>query len=175
MANPPQTDQRPRNRALMAAVESGDIPRFADLVAEDPTVLHMMTPWGTWLHVAASAGQWLMAEYLLQRGLDINTRGGTFGGNALNVAASSGRLIVVRNLLASGGYLDTSEPERNPLFGAIFGGHKDVVELLLESGIDAAVRYTGQFMKNMDAVAFADERGQQEIAALIRSRLEAKQ
>jgi ankyrin repeat protein len=170
MADESRIDPRPRNRALVAAVQSGDVEAFAGLIALDQTSLRMMTPWGTWLHVAAEAGQVRMVDYLLAQGLDVNTRGGTFKGNALHIAASSGHVEVVRKLLALGAYVDTSEPERNPLFGAVYGGHVHVVELLLDSGIDATIKYSGRFMKNMSVVEFARERGQLEIAALIDSR-----
>lgn len=56
---------------------------------------------------------------------------------------------------------------RNPLFGAIHGGHTDVAKLLIESGIDTAANYTGENMTNMDALAFAKEWGRSEIVALL--------
>jgi uncharacterized protein len=163
-------DRQNRNRALLAAVRSGDIAVFDNLVARHPTVLHMMTPFGTWLHVAAEAGQLPMVKHLLQLGLDINTRGGTFKGSAIRVAASSGQVEVVRHLLELRAYLDTSESERNPLFGAIYGGHTNVVEALLDAGIDATVRYSGSFMQGMDAIAFARERGQLGIVRILETR-----
>ncbi len=79
-------------------------------------------------------------------------------------AASNGHVEIVRSLLDVGAELDVSKPERNPLFGAIYGGHLEIVKLLVERGIDYRVSYTGQSMKNMDALAFALERGQREIA-----------
>lgn len=63
--------------------------------------------------------------------------------------------------------MDVSDPERNPLFGAIYGGHIEIVRLLIDQGIDTHVKYTGKSMKNMDALAFARERGQMDIAALL--------
>ena len=74
---------------------------------------------------------------------------------------------MVKYLLSCGAEMDVSEPERNPLFGAIYGGHADIAKLLIESGIDTRVKYTGESMKNMDALAFAHERGQKDIAALL--------
>ncbi len=63
--------------------------------------------------------------------------------------------------------MDVSEPERNPLFGAIYGGHTDVAKFLINSGIDTQVKYTGPNMKNMDALAFVNEWGRTEIADLL--------
>jgi ankyrin repeat protein len=65
--------------------------------------------------------------------------------------------------------MDTSEPERNPLFGAVYGGHLHVVQLLVANGIDFRVKYTGRSMNDMDAKAFAVERGQTEIAKYLRA------
>lgn len=127
----------------------------------------METPFGAWLHVAASVGSVEMVKELLDLGVDINARGGTLGGNALNYAASNGHMEVVKYLLSCGAEMDVSEPERNPLFSAIYGGHIEIVNLLIENGIDIHVKYTGESMKNMDALAFAQERGQAEIAALL--------
>lgn len=49
-------------------------------------------------------------------------------------AASDGHIEIVKLLLLSGAELDVSEPERNPLIGAIYGGHLDIVKLLVEHG-----------------------------------------
>jgi ankyrin repeat protein len=161
-------DGRLTLRAVLAAVESGDVEQFAKLVGDDDSLLRMSTPFGTWLHVAASAGQVHMVEYLIGRGLDPNALGGTFGGGVLNAAASAGHAGVAELLISKGAALDVSEPERNPLFGAIYAGSKDIVMMLLKAGIDASVRYSGESMKDMDAVAFATERGQQELGEIIR-------
>jgi len=63
--------------------------------------------------------------------------------------------------------IDTSDPSRNPLFGAVLGQSMEAVELLLERQIDVEVRYTGPSMKDMDAISFALERGESAIAARI--------
>ena len=60
-----------------------------------------------------------------------------------------------------------SEPERNPLFGAIYGGHTAIAKLLIDSGIDTTVKYSGESMHEMDALAFAHEWGRSDIAELL--------
>lgn len=145
-------------------IEKGNTARVRELFAEFPAALELDTCFGPWLHVAADFGRAEIVSYLLERGADINRRGGTYGGSALNEAACEGHLEVVRHLLDAGAELDTSEPERNPLFGAILDGHSEVVRFLIERGIDYRVSYTGNSMKNMDSEAFARERGQTEIA-----------
>jgi ankyrin repeat protein len=124
----------------------------------------MVTPFGTWLHVAADFGNLTLAQRLVSLGADVNQRSGTFGGAAVNLAAAKGHIEVVRYLLSEGAELDVGEPERNPLFSAIYGGHIEIVRLLVEAGIDWRVKYTGEYMKGMGALAFARERGQRDIA-----------
>jgi ankyrin repeat protein len=125
----------------------------------------MDTPFGPWLHVAASFGNLEVVKRLIAAGVEVNRRGGTFEGNALNHAASGGHTEVVRYLLDCGSELDVSEPERNPLFSAIYGGHMEVVKLLLDRGLDPHVTYhSPRRGGNMDALSFARERGRTPIA-----------
>ena len=42
-----------------------------------------------------------------------------------------------------------------------------MVQWLVENGIDHRVAYTGTYMSGMDALAFARERGQSEIASYL--------
>jgi uncharacterized protein len=90
------------------------------------------------------------------------------------MAASKGHLGIVKHLLEHGAELDVSEPEKNPLFAAVLNGHADVVQLLLDSGIDATVTYNGHYTDKMDAIEFAKMYGQTEIAELIREHLQRK-
>ena len=154
-------------RYIFDAIEEKDTPQVLSLLAAHTDYLNIMTPFGTWLHVASSEGALEVVKKLISLGLDININGGTFNAGAINLAASEGHYDIVKYLLSCGAKMDISEPDRNPLFAAIYGGHKDIVHLLLASGIDASVRYTGEYMKNMDAYDFAIERGQKEIAAML--------
>src|SRR5262249_50604825 len=139
------------------------------LIEEDIARLRMMTAFGTWLHVAADFGELPIVELLIGLGADINAVGGVSGGSAIYQAASEGHVDVVRYLLSKGATLDVNEPTRNPLFAAIYGGHFAVAKLLIESGIDTSVKYTGDNMKNMGALAFAREWGRPDIIKLLLS------
>ena len=66
---------------------------------------------------------------------------------------------------------DVSEPTRNPLFGAIHGGHTAIAKLLIDNGIDTSVSYTGENMTGIDAMAFAREWGRSDIVELLEERL----
>jgi uncharacterized protein len=125
------------------------------------------TVFGTWLHFAASKGRLEIVKQLLAMGCPINGRSGVHDSAPIHLAASGGHYEIVNFLLDSGASLDVSEPERNPLFGAIYGGHTTVAKLLIERGIDTRPSYTGENMTNMDALAFAKEWGRSEIVELL--------
>jgi ankyrin repeat protein len=114
-------------------------------------------------------GQPEIAKYLIARGLDVNANSGISESNAADFAASEGDLEMLQYVHEQGAIFDTSEPTKNPLFSAIVGGHVDVVRYLLEHGIDYSVRYNSETMTEMDALQFAEERGETECATIIRS------
>lgn len=155
---------------IRAAIKQGDIQLVKVLINADQTRLHMMTIFGSWLHVAAKYGQLEIVKYLVTAGIDINRRGGIGGGGALNQAASEGHLEVVKFLISCGVEMDVSNPEVNPLFNAICWGHVAIAKLLIESGIDIGAKNA----RKMDARAIAIERKQTEIAALLGASVSAK-
>ncbi|NLL05368.1 MAG: hypothetical protein GX270_06175 [Clostridiaceae bacterium] len=154
---------------LGTAIEEGDIEKVIQMVGSDDEILNMMTPFGTWLHYAAAEGQLEIVKKLVELGLDVNMQGGTFKGGALNLAASNGYAEIVKYLLSCGAELDVSDSVKNPLFGAILKGHLDIVKILIESGIDYSVKYTGDNFQNTDALGFARLRGQTKIAEYLES------
>ncbi|MDP9739370.1 UNVERIFIED_ORG: ankyrin repeat protein [Bacillus sp. B2I3] len=168
-------DEKSLNKTIRNAIKLGDNNEVKRLIGDNPESLHTMTPFGTWLHVAAKKGHLEMVEYLINKGIDIDARGGTFDASALNLAAGEGHLEIVKYLIERGAELDVTLAKRNPLFGAIYGGHKEVVELLVENGIDISIRYTGESIKNMDAYEYAREFGQTEIADYLKQKMDEKE
>jgi len=156
-------------KEIRNAIKVGNVEKVRQLIDTDKEILNLMTPFGTWLHVAASHGNLEIVKYLIDSGLDVNIKGGTFKASAINRAASEGHQEIVKYLIDCGAELDVSEPDRNPLFAAIYGGHKEIAQLLIDHGIDIGVSYTGENMTNMDAYAFAIERGQKDIAELLKA------
>lgn len=154
-------------KAAYDAIREGRIENLEQLLRDDLALLNTQTPFGPLLHVACGAGNLEAVKLLLSCGADIDARGGTFGGDALNYAASKAHVEVCKFLLSQGAKFDISEPEKNALFSAIYVGSAELVELFLDSGIDYSVAYTGQSMTNMDARAFAIERGQKEALAVL--------
>jgi ankyrin repeat protein len=156
------------NKSARKAIKDGNLEDFVALWEAYSSLKNATTPFGTWLHVAADAGQLPIVKWLAEKGIDVNCRAGISGGNALNEAAMENHADVAHYLLSVGAEMDVSGPERNPLFSAIQEGSLEIVKMFLQAGIDASVRYSGPHMNNMGAYEFAVEQGQQEIAAYIR-------
>lgn len=154
---------------IRTAIKQGNVEEVKILINSNIELLNFMTPFGTWLHVAATSGNLEIVKFLVKSGLSVNIKGGTFNAGAINRAASEGHFEVVKYLINAGAEFDLSEPDRNPLFAAIYGGHIEIVKLLLEKGIDSHISYSGDNMTNMDAYAFAIERGHKEIAQFLQS------
>lgn len=151
-------------KEIRTAIKKGDCARAIELIGADKAQLETMTVFGTWLHVAASFGKIEIVQFLVSAGVDINRRGGIADAAPMHEAASEGHIRIVEYLLSKGAGMDVSDPQRNPLFSAIYGGHLEIVKLMVDRGIDVHVQYTGGTMKGMDALEFARERGETEIA-----------
>lgn len=154
-------------KQVQGAIKAGNADRVAELIGDDKAKLTMSTIFGPWLHIAADKGQLDVAKRLVAMGVDINARGGVAKNTALDHAASKGHLDVVEFLLSLGAEIDVSEPERNPLFAAIYGGHPAMAELLITNGLDPHVTYVDSRGQPRNALAFANERGQKAIAEFL--------
>ncbi|HCA5184628.1 ankyrin repeat domain-containing protein [Acinetobacter baumannii] len=157
------------NILIRNAIKKHELITVKKIFSEFPGLLSIDTPFGSWLHVAASSGALEIVKYLITEGLSPNKKGGTFGGNSLNTAVSNGHIDIVEYLLLLNVEMDTTEPERNPLFGAIMKGSLPIVEKLISHDIDYKISYTGDYMNKMDAESFALERGEIEIANYLNS------
>ncbi|MBL3641730.1 ankyrin repeat domain-containing protein [Bacillus sp. RHFB] len=157
---------------IRGAIKNSKLDKVRDLLEKEPEMLTWMTPFGNWLHIAAAYGHLEIIEYLINAGIDTNAKGGTFSTNALERAATKGHLDIAEYLINQNVEMDTSEPDRNPLFAAIYCGHFEIVKLLVENNIDISIKYSGDNMKDMDAYTFAIDRGQTEIADYLKERKE---
>ncbi|MBD2525853.1 ankyrin repeat domain-containing protein [Nostoc sp. FACHB-133] len=153
---------------IKQAIENSDQCKLESLFASDPFQINATTVFGNWLHFAVSFNASIETiKYLVEKGVDFNEKAGILKGNILNIAAAERRIDVVNYLLEKGAEIDISEPERNPLFSAIYSGNIDIVEVLIKHKIDFKIKYSGDNMNNMDALEFAKERGQIEIAEML--------
>ncbi|PMU52805.1 hypothetical protein C1X86_35510, partial [Pseudomonas sp. GP01-A3] len=65
-------DDKQIAKEIRSAIKNGDIEKVINLISSKPQSLQMMTPFGTWLHVAASKGQLAIVKKLVEIGIDIN-------------------------------------------------------------------------------------------------------
>ncbi|MFB2923912.1 MULTISPECIES: ankyrin repeat domain-containing protein [Aerosakkonema] len=152
-------------------IRQGDLERLVALIKEDKSRLYMTTVFGTWLHFAASEGKLEIVEYLIAQGLDVNTHCESVSSlfTPIQAAVYSGKANIVRYLLSCGAIIDTNRGSiENILFLASHRGYTEIIQLLIESGIDAKVKYNSDTMKNMDALALAYEYGQEAAVNILR-------
>ena len=127
------------------AVKSGDLPRVQQLVVSGSDVNSTGVNDETPLIVASLEGQGEIANYLLQRGAEIDARNAG-GLSALHAAAYAGHGDIVALLLAKGANVNDAANHFGvtPLHLAAEENHLAVVELLLKHGADpSAVERNG--------------------------------
>jgi len=153
---------------LHEAAALGRLERVKQLVEEIPAEAKTYSPDGFPVFaLAAVFGHLEVAEYLFEKGADVNAAAtnGT-GYNALTGAAASGHTAIVSWLLANGA--DPNYRYGNgfsPLLTAAANGHLGIVSILLASGADLHVKTND----GKTALGFAQERGQAEVAEFLRS------
>ncbi len=160
---------------ITKAIKSNNIAKLDVLFRKHPDSIEMLSPFGTWLHYAANKSSTTTLKALVDFGVDPRIRVKALemdelsenGLSAIVKAAQAGNLENFQFFMQLNVELDTHDPSANPLFAAVVGRSVDIVNLLLEAGIDVNFRYSGERMNDMDALAFALERGETEIADVI--------
>jgi ankyrin repeat protein len=107
----------------------------------------------TSLHVATFGGHLEVVKYLIEKGVNVNTRNlwsdktplhwaaRGKGKPPLHWAACGGNLEMVKYLIEKGTDVNTkNKNETTPLHWAAFGGHFEVVKYLIEKGADVNVK-----------------------------------
>lgn len=122
----------------IADEETAEIERLRELIANSPDLVTATDEEG-WapLHLAAKKGQLRVAEFLIERGSDVNQEIDKWG-TPLAVAAAHGHKAMCELLLAKGADIDRT----TPLGEAIASEHRHMAEFLLEEGADANASHT---------------------------------
>jgi ankyrin repeat protein len=142
-------------KSLLDSIEEGTLEKIIQILDDNPESIEQVTPFGTWLHYAASEGQLPIVKELIKRGLDVNAHGGISKGTALLDAARNNHYEVARYLLDTGAKMDESASNRNPLFGAILRDNAKIAQLLIDRGIDIKIKYLFENKQTYDALGFA--------------------
>lgn len=158
-------------KTMRNAIKDGNLDLVKTLLKNNKGLLEVNTVFGSWLHIAASYGRINIASYLIECGIDVNRNGDISGGNPIRSAAENGHIDMIELLYNSGTVFDVSEAAKNPLFGAIYGGHYSVVEFLVEHGIDIAKYYSVGELDKVDACTYAKQLGQTEIEKYLQKKM----
>lgn len=154
---------------MREAIKNNDLEYISNAIDEDANLITAITFWGTWLHDAATYGMIDVAKLLIEKGADVNQKGGASNAGAVTEAAFFGFKNIVELLYTNGAIWDVSTFSANPLFAAISKGHIDIAEYLIANGIDLNASYDVGSLHNVDAYEYAREYGQTEIAELIKN------
>ena len=152
---------------LFAAVEKNDIqkvrfllPLGADVNAKDPYA--NMTP----LMMAAYDGYTEIAKLLIEKGAEVNAKGGVdMDMTPLIYAASQDRLDMVKLLIENGANVNVkSKYGWTPLFFAASRGKVDIAKLFIDKGADVNVKLpTGE-----TALSEAEKAGKTDLVKMLR-------
>ena len=146
--------------AIEKSISSGNLENVQRILDEKPQLLNLNTPLGTWLHMAVRAQNPEIVDYLISKNIDVNIGWPDYQ-TPLEWACFESNTKIVQTLLDAGTKIDLSRQETNPLFAAVGAGQKDVVQLLLASGIDPTIEYEAD--DGMDAMSHAIIQGQWDI------------
>ena len=151
------------------AAAAGRLDRVKQFVEKDLSLAKSYSPDGfPVLGLATVFGHRNVAEYLLEKGADVNavSKNAT-GYTALTGAVASGKKDLVAFLLARGANADHRYgPGYSPLVEAAANGHLEIVRMLLDHGADPAARTDD----GKTALHFAEERGHNAVAEFLRGR-----
>ena len=158
-------------KLMRTAIKDGNLDLVKELLRNNDGLLEVNTVFGSWLHIAASYGKTDIASYLIDCGIDVNRNGDISGGNPMRSATENGQIDMIELLYNSGTIFDVSDATKNPLFGAIYGGHYNVVQFLVEHGIDIAKYYSIGELDKVDACEYAKQLGQTKIEIYLRKKM----
>ena len=121
---------------------------------------------GSRLYYACYVGLLAPAQDLIDKGADVNAKGGYYN-YALSAASAGGHREIVELLLDKGADVNVEEGGgySNALSAASAGGHREVVKLLLDKGADVNKEGGGSFYGN--ALSAASAGGHREVVELL--------
>jgi ankyrin repeat protein len=126
---------------LMEAIHLGRFEQIAMLIEGGANVNEASRVGLTPLQLAASHGYEHCVRDLLEKGARPDSQNNKVGCSALMFAAAFGELGAVQTLLAGGATVDLKTPDgETALMLAAWGGHQQVVKLLISNGADINAR-----------------------------------
>ena len=152
---------------IVEAAKNGDLQAVKNLLAQDPSNLNATdeakyTP----LHWACMRAHWDVAEYLIEKGADLNVAGGD-GGTQINWAVHHDNVEIVKLMVEKGAKLNIRNKwGMTELHTAIWRGCIRVVEYLLDQGSDPAIKTN----EGWTAMHYAFRSGHDNVIELLKRR-----
>ncbi len=128
----------PEKPSIQYAAMQGNLPKVKSMLAENPEPTDPIYATRTLLHWAAYGGSKEVAEYLINKGFNVNVMDGKTW-RPLHVAIIRGHKDVVEVLIAHGARVNEFAECGTPLYHAVREGREDIASLLLENaaGVNA--------------------------------------
>jgi ankyrin repeat protein len=162
------TITREERVAFVEAVEEGQLATVKQMLEEHSDLRENADLLGGCLDRAACEGQLAMVKFLVEYGVDVNYQdpsAAEYG--AISSAVMNCHFEIAKYLHSQGALLSTDLLEENALFDAIDEGRSDIAQWALESQIDPHVVYRVVGGGLMNALSFAIDRGETEIAKML--------
>ncbi len=141
------------------AIESGDKPKLEQWFSEGLDPEFKSSQFGSGLLTAAWYGNIDMMSLFLEHGANINSINSN-GEQALALSAWNNKFDAVKWLLSHGATLNRDANEWGALHYAVFNGHTEIVNYLLENGADV----NAQSPNGATPIMLAAREGREELA-----------
>jgi hypothetical protein len=154
-------------KTIVEAAKNGDLQAVKTLLAQDPSMLNVTdeakyTP----LHWACIRAHWDIAEYLIEKGADLNVVGGD-GGTQINWAAHHDNVEIIKRMVEKGAKLNIRNKwGMTELHTAIWRGCIHVIEYLLDQGSDPEIKTN----EGWTAMHYAFRSGHDNVIDLLKKR-----
>lgn len=127
--------------AIVEAAKNGDLQTVKSILEQDPSKLNATDEdHYSALHWACMRAHWDVAEYLIEKGADVNPIGGD-GGTPLNWAVHHDNVDIVKLMIDKGAKLNIRNKwGMTELHTAIWRGNIHVVDFLLDHGSDPDIK-----------------------------------
>lgn len=132
-----------RSKKLLKVMYARDLNGLKSLCDSDPDMVNVpITSYGgTALHMACQSGFLEAVEYLISIGVSPMQPSGILGGAPLLCAARSGNYQILDLIWRSGDCSRALSKECRPLFAALTGGDKDIINFFIDHGVDPRWEY----------------------------------
>ncbi len=136
------TELREYAPQISDAIKRNDIPFLRRFFDAYPERLEVKIAFGNWLNTAVVFGTIEAVRFFVDKGLDLNQRHEYGKENSLSYACNEGDLEKVEFLYGVGAELFTDASTSNPLICASHSENSELIQYLLELGLDPKQNYS---------------------------------